>query len=287
MIELAAASKRYGRVTGLAEVTLTIASGESVAVIGENGAGKTTLLRLVSGVLQPTTGRVRVNGVTPVKRHTAALGIVGEALALKESFKVRSYLGIVARLSPGARRDTMMAIEALGVDGLLHKRIGQLSRGQRKRVALARAFICADRLLLLDEPFSGLDPGQVINLRKLIAAESASGKTIILNSHDLAELGTVAGRVIVLRRGELRFDGYLNELPLKQLWHFQLSSVGAVSESMVRSIPGVVDVNIDGQSLLIEVTSPAVVNELVAQVRPTAYAPMPPMEQIYRSVNAP
>jgi ABC-2 type transport system ATP-binding protein len=286
MIELLAASKIYDKVTGLSETTLNIASGESVAVIGENGAGKTTLLRLISGILKPTTGSVQVGGVTPTKRHSTSLGIVGEELALKETFKVCTYLNIFYKLSQNARNaDFMATIQALEVDSLLHKRIKKLSRGQRKRVALVRAFLCADRLLLLDEPFSGLDPGQVINLRNLITSVSADGKTVILNSHDLAELGTVAQRVIVLRRGEIRYDGYLKNIKIRQLWSFQMPSLQTEHRQILRSLQGVVHFEVDGQSLLIEVSSQTVVKELVDRLQPLTYNPISPMEQIYRLYN--
>lgn len=181
----------------LDDVSLTIGDGEVLGLLGPNGAGKSTLMKILVGLLQPASGSLSV----PTK---AEIGYLPELNPLYQDMYVREYLSFMARLS-----STPQPIEELtrltGLTPEAHKRIGQLSKGYRQRVGLAQALLQNPRLLILDEPTTGLDPNQLDDIHALIHA-LGKNRTIILSTHILQEVRAMCSRVVILDHGQIKAD---------------------------------------------------------------------------------
>ena len=204
MLELGGITKAFGTRRALAGVSLNVAAGEAVLLVGRNGAGKTTLLRIATGFMDPDAGTVTVDGIAMASqraRAQARFGYLPEHAPAPPELTVRAHLAMRARLK-GVHADVARAMAAAGVTSEAERRIGTLSKGFRQRVGLADALLGEPPLLVLDEPTSGMDPIQTRDLRDhLIAA--ATQRAVLVSSHAVADLETLATRVAVLRDGVL------------------------------------------------------------------------------------
>ncbi|MDB4961464.1 MAG: ATP-binding protein [Myxococcales bacterium] len=222
MIDIVGVSKRYGDVRALRHVTLQVASGELVAVLGESGSGKTTLLKLVNRLIDPDAGEIRIDGHPIATTDPVALrrtiGYVIQQAGLFPHWTVARNISTVPRLlgwdaaTIRARVDELLAV--VGLDGSHRDRYpDQLSGGQRQRVGVARALAARARLLLLDEPFGALDPITRVALQgELRRIHRELALTTIMVTHDMVEALTLADRIVVLYRGEVRQVGTPVEL---------------------------------------------------------------------------
>jgi ABC-2 type transport system ATP-binding protein len=205
MLRLGGISKAFGDRRALDDVTLEVAAGEAVLLVGRNGAGKTTLLRIVTGFLDPDAGDVKVDG---------ALGYLPENAPAPPELGVREHLLLRAHLKGlgrGARAAVDQVMAAAAVEQVASQRIGTLSKGFRQRVGLADALLGDPPLLVLDEPTSGMDPIQMRELREhLIGA--AKKRAVLVSSHAVTDLEPLARRVAVLRHGKLVACGTRDEL---------------------------------------------------------------------------
>ncbi|MDZ7337250.1 MAG: ABC transporter ATP-binding protein [candidate division KSB1 bacterium] len=217
MIELQHLTKRYGMTTALEDVTCTINKGEIVGFVGPNGAGKTTAMKIITTYTAPTSGTARVGGYDVLESPYDVRRIIGylpETVPLYADMLVSEYLRFIgeARHLNGKLHERMAwVIEACGLQPVLKRKIGVLSKGFRQRTCLAQALIHDPDVLILDEPTSGLDPLQIIGIRNLIK-QLAHEKTIILSTHILPEVATVADRVLVINQGKLVADGSFEDL---------------------------------------------------------------------------
>jgi len=206
VIVLTDVTKCYGSVTALSNLNLEIRGGETFGLLGPNGAGKTTTLRLVAGLARPTRGQVRVAGLDPwqnAREIRQQMGVMLDGGLLYDGLTVLENLLLFAGLFGAPLRAARDALERMGVADLQDRLAGKLSKGQRQRVALARAVLHGPRLLYLDEPTSGLDPAAAADLHGLIRTLRGQGVTILLSSHDMAEVETLCDRVCFLNRGRL------------------------------------------------------------------------------------
>jgi ABC-2 type transport system ATP-binding protein len=212
-------SKSYGRVHAVSGVTLTAAPGQVTGLLGPNGAGKTTLIRMVTAYLTPSAGRVTVGGhdtVDDSARARACIGYLPEANPLYPEMPVTAYLRYRAALYGvrAGRARTAAVARVVGrcwLGEVAGRRIGELSKGYKQRVGLAAALLHDPPLLVLDEPSSGLDPGQVREMRELIR-EVGSTKTVLVSSHVLPEVEQTVDRVVIVARGRVRADGTPEQL---------------------------------------------------------------------------
>jgi heme exporter protein A len=197
----------YGRSVALTGIDLELPSGLTVALFGANGAGKTTLLRILAQVLRPTRGEVRIFGRDPAREQAlvlSSLGFLSHEVALYLDLTPLENLLFTARLH-GLDRARIRAREALERVGLADRDepVRALSRGLQQRAALARALLHDPRLLLLDEPWTGLDPEAQGVLRERLSGHRARGGTTIFTTHDLGEGLRTADRVVLLSRGRI------------------------------------------------------------------------------------
>jgi len=170
---------------------------------GENGAGKSTLLRMIAGLSEPTEGSIQIFG-TPNKQALHQVGYMAHAPLLYDELDGMENLRFFAQLY-GLNSDAPLAeaIERVGLDPRLSRRVGQYSQGMRQRLSLARAIFHRPRLLLLDEPFSNVDPDSALQIAKLLAGMRSAGNTILLVTHQIGLLADLADEYLMLSHGEL------------------------------------------------------------------------------------
>lgn len=218
MIEVLDLTKSYGSVEALRGVSFHVAAGEIVGLLGPNGAGKTTTIKILTGYLHPDGGRVTVDGLD-VLTHTRAvqsrIGYLPENAPLYPELSVQSYLRMMADLREIPRDEQLQriseAVAATGLEQHLTRPIGQLSKGFRQRVGLAQAILHQPKLLILDEPTLGLDPTQIVEVRRLIR-RLAERSTVLFSTHILSEVEALCDRAIILLNGRVRADARLSEL---------------------------------------------------------------------------
>ncbi len=212
MIKAEQLTRRYGEFLAVDSVDFAIGQGEIVGLLGHNGAGKTTIMKMLTGYLEPSAGRVEVDGVDVAEQPKLvqrSLGYLSESLPLYPEMSVVDYLEYAAQLrgvavadQPRAVRD---AIEATELQGKAFDPIQTLSRGYRQRVGVAQAILHKPRFLVLDEPTNGLDPSQTQHMRDLIRRLSSQA-TIVLSTHIMQEVNAICDRAMILRNGRLVLD---------------------------------------------------------------------------------
>jgi len=218
MIDANNLSKSYGPIEALRGVTFHVAPGEIVGLLGPNGAGKTTAIKILTGYLHPDEGSVTVNGLdvlTHTREVQAQIGYLPESAPLYPELSVQKYLKMMAELRQIPEDEQLArisdAVYAAGLDDHLVRPIGQLSKGFRQRVGVAQAIIHQPQLLILDEPTIGLDPTQIVEVRRLIR-RLAERSTILFSTHILSEVEALCDRAIILMNGEIKADAHLSEL---------------------------------------------------------------------------
>ena len=214
-IVLAGAAKRFGPHTALHPIDLVIPRGQAVLLVGANGAGKSTLLRLVAGLCRPSAGKVKINGRDPQRtpEARAEIGLLSHQTLLYDELTARENLRFFAQLygldNPDQRRAAALA--AVGLNERLDQRVGSFSRGMKQRLAIARATLHGPSILLLDEPFTGLDANACAALHRLLRRFRQEGRTCILVTHRLDEAEGLVDRLLVIERGQWRLDQVLTE----------------------------------------------------------------------------
>ena len=209
MIEINNVTKKFYSLTALDKVSLHIPRGEVIGLLGPNGAGKTTLLKLIAGTLQPTSGQIQPqNGVWPT------IGYKPERLLFPNQ-RMQHYLERTAQISNIPKRDrSRIVADSLAQVDLTEtssKRIKECSKGVQQRLALAQTLIGSPPLVLLDEPAHGLDPAEQLKIYDCIRRLQAEGKTVLISSHQLAEITQVCSQIVILNRGQILYQNSMEE----------------------------------------------------------------------------
>jgi ABC-2 type transport system ATP-binding protein len=217
-IEASGLCKNYGSVVALDDVSFSVEKGEVIGLLGPNGAGKTTLMKILTGYLQPDSGDAEVAGSDVIASPLVVqeqIGYLPESAPLYHDMAVQEYLTMIAELRGVAiekRRERLSdAIHATGLEDYLTRRIGNLSKGYRQRVGIAQAIVHRPDLLILDEPTTGLDPNQIVDIRDLIKKLSEHS-TVMLSTHILPEVEMTCERVLMIANGKLRADSKVADL---------------------------------------------------------------------------
>jgi len=219
MISTAGLTKFYDAHPAVRDVSLFVPAGETCALVGPNGAGKTTLLKMLAGLLRPSSGKIEVAdievGAEPKRLHRL-VGYVPDTYGLYDELRVRQFLEYFARAHGVEPANVAKRIDAvLGLTNLGGKRdaqVGALSRGMRQRLVIAKTLLHAPKVLLLDEPASGLDPHARMELRDLIRQLAALGTTLLVSSHILTELADFSTSVVIMERGRVVRSGRIDAL---------------------------------------------------------------------------
>lgn len=218
MIEVSHLTKQYGNHLAVDDVSFTVADGQICGLLGPNGAGKSTIMNILTGYLSATSGQVTVAGHPLPEEADAAKACVGylpEQPPLYPEMTVQEYLTFAAELKgvkkAERKEQVCRAARRTGLETVLPRLIRSLSKGYKQRVGIAQALLGSPRLIILDEPTVGLDPAQVIEIRKLIR-ELGRAHTVILSSHILSEVQAVCQQILILSKGHLAAAGSLGEL---------------------------------------------------------------------------
>jgi ABC-2 type transport system ATP-binding protein len=210
---------RFGKVTALDGLEIIAPPGQVLAILGPNGAGKTTFVRTVATLLKPTGGELRVRGNDVARKPTAVrrdIGLAGQFAAVEPTMTGRENLEMTARLfghrRPAARRAASAVIEQIGLEEVADRRSATYSGGQRRRLDLGASLVGAPRLLLLDEPTTGLDPASRREVWEAVRGLVAAGTDVLLTTHYLDEADELADNVLVIDHGRAIASGTLSEL---------------------------------------------------------------------------
>ena len=215
-IEVTHLLKVYGEQKAVNDISFQVDQGEIVGFLGPNGAGKSTTMKIITGYLTQTSGRVAVCGINVATDPLAAkkkIGYLPELNALYYDMYVKEYLGFIAAIHKISNPESAIgkSITMVGLSAESKKKIGQLSKGYKQRVGLAAALIHDPDVLILDEPTTGLDPNQIIEIREVIKKQGQN-KTVLFSSHILQEVEAICDRVIIIHKGILVADDKLSNL---------------------------------------------------------------------------
>jgi ABC-2 type transport system ATP-binding protein len=236
MIEVKELSKRYGDVEAVRGVSFSVGKDQVLGFLGPNGAGKTTIMKILTGYHYPTGGAAFVDGLSVQEQSVAVkarIGYLPEGVPLYGDLTVDEYLGFVAdarQVAKGERAAKIgTAVEACGLGGMRGRRIETLSKGYKQRTGLAGAIVHDPPILILDEPTTGLDPNQIIEIRNLIK-ELGKRKTVILSTHILQEVEAVCNQVLILNEGRIAAQGTPEEIAVSMKggvsWRLRLKAGG-------------------------------------------------------------
>jgi len=203
-------NKFYGKQQALTDISFSLNKGEIVGFLGPNGAGKSTLMKIITCCLEQDSGKVQVCDLDTIEQNlkvTAKIGYLPEHNPLYTDMYIKEYLTFVGRIYKVANLDNRIAeiIQQTGLTTEKSKKIGELSKGFKQRVGLAAALIHNPEILILDEPTTGLDPNQLVEIRNLIK-EVGKNKTVLLSTHIMQEVDKMCNRVIIINKGKIVDD---------------------------------------------------------------------------------
>ena len=239
-LEAASLVKRYGTVSALAGIDLTAAHGEILGLLGPNGAGKTTAIEILVGLRAPTEGTARVLGLDPVRQRDAVrqrVAVQPQSTALFERQTVAETLRLWASLHPDPA-DPEEIVERMGLTGSRDIRVGKLSGGQRQRLLVGTALVSGPRLLVLDEPSTGMDPNARRDLWTAIRTHRDGGGTTLLSTHSMEEAADLCDRVALLDRGRVTALGTPADLVAEHVPEHADRGVGYGLELIFRDLTG-------------------------------------------------
>lgn len=216
-IEVLSVTKSYGPEFSLHDVNLNVESGKIFALLGPNGAGKTTLVKLMLSLMHADLGSIKINGVDSQESASRnGVAFIPEKFSFFPYYTVRGVLeffGAMKGLSGDDLKSQIdSALHELNITELQHRKLQSLSKGQVQRTGLASLLIGENQLLILDEPFSGLDPIGMRDLKDILKKQKAMGKTIFLNSHILSEMEQICDDVAILNNGQILFNGTIQSV---------------------------------------------------------------------------
>ena len=218
-IQVKDVSKYYGQQAALQSISFEVKKGDIVGFLGPNGAGKSTLMKIISTYLTADEGRVDIcqeNVEGNPLNVRQKVGYLAEHNPLYLEMYIKEYLGFVAELYGCSKKRVVEMIEQTGLSPEQHKKIGELSKGYRQRVGLAAALIHEPEVLILDEPTTGLDPNQLVEIRNLIK-NSGKNKTVMLSTHIMQEVEKMCNRVIIINKSKIVADEQLESLKAKKI----------------------------------------------------------------------
>lgn len=232
-------SKSYNSQKALNNISFSVNKGSVVGFLGPNGAGKSTTMKILTGFIKPTAGTVFVNGINVAENPIEAKKIIGylpENNPLYKDMYVKEYLQFQGAIYKTNKESISAIIEKVGLKPEAQKKVGQLSKGFQQRVGLASALLHNPEVLILDEPTTGLDPNQLVEIRELIK-EIGKDKTVLLSTHIMQEVEAVCDRVIIIKKGEIVVDKLLNDLRSNQQQVIEVTFDYKIEEQFIKKLP--------------------------------------------------
>ena len=292
-IEVRHLSRTFDDVRAVDDVSLTVGAGLLTGFVGGNGAGKTTTMRMVMGVLSPTGGEVLWGGRPITALDRRSFGYMPEERGLYPKQPVIDQLVYLGRLrgmgTAAARQSVTEHLERLGLADRARDHVEKLSLGNQQRVQIIAAHMGHPRALVLDEPFSGLDPAAVDSMADLLREHTARGVPVLFSSHQLDLVERLCERLVVLARGRVVAAGTPDDLRTRSVLRHRLVLSG--DAGWVRGIPGIHAVDVEGHTALLEIVEPGAERRLLEEALRRGdvleLSPQrPSLAQIYREVTA-
>lgn len=245
MLKVEGVTKYYGNFLAVDNLSFTVKPGEIFGLLGINGAGKTTTFRMIMGLLEPTSGKITLNGKPIDYSVTDSIGFLTEERSLLTKMTVKEQCLFYGTLKGMSKEKILNRLEELlvkfGISEYMNKKIKELSKGNQQKVQFITAIINEPKLLILDEPFSGLDPFNVELFKKEIIEMAEKGSMIIFSSHRMEHVELFCKKLVVLLRGKSVLEGYLKDIKA-QYRKKNILIKGDVSKKELKEIPGVLDV---------------------------------------------
>ena len=241
-IKVIAVSKIYKTQKALNEVSFSADKGQIIGFLGPNGAGKSTMMKILTGFINPNSGQVFVDEIDVLKNPIEAQKIIGylpEHNPLYADMYVREYLQFQASIFKIDKSQIETCIEKVGLTQEAHKKINQLSKGYQQRVGLAAAILHDPKVLILDEPTTGLDPNQIVEIRELIK-ELGKEKTVLFSTHIMQEVEAICDRVIIIKKGEILVDKKLAELKQNNQQIIEVTFNSKIEEQLIQQLHNIV-----------------------------------------------
>ncbi|MEP6619548.1 MAG: ABC transporter ATP-binding protein [bacterium] len=258
-IDLQNLTKRYGAVTAVNDLTLQVAPGEIVAFLGPNGAGKTTTIDMMLGLARPDAGSVRIHGMTPADSIARGdIAAVMQTGGLLKDFTVAETVQYTASLYPHAR-PIEEVLDRAGIRGIATRRVGKCSGGEQQRLRFAMALLSDPRLLILDEPTTGMDVEGRREFWQAIRQDAKRGRTILFATHYLDEADAYADRIVLIREGSIVADGTTAEIKNLASGRRVRATLDNPDLVALRAIDGVIAVELRGDSVFINCSDSDVV----------------------------
>jgi Cu-processing system ATP-binding protein len=213
MIEISQLSKKFGKLTVLDELSLTLDSPGIFAVLGPNGSGKTTLIKSILGMVIPDRGRISISGQPILRKwlYRNDINYLPQIANFPGNLSVRELIGMVKNLRPKVANDGLL-IKKFGLEPFLDKKLSNLSGGTKQKVNIVLTFMFESDLIILDEPTTGLDPISLIQLKEIIQQEKKKGRTILITSHIMSFVEEIADEIVFLLDGKIYFKGSAKDL---------------------------------------------------------------------------
>ena len=294
MLDVIHLTRTFGQLTAVDDVTFTVPAGQMIGFVGGNGAGKTTTMRMIMGLLAPASGQVNLNGRPITRSDRSRFGYMPEERGLYAKQPILSQLIYLAELK-GMTRDSAAAeasglMARFGLGDRLKDKLEKLSLGNQQRVQIAAAVMADPIGLILDEPFSGLDPKATDQMAALLGERSARGVPVLFSSHQLDLIDRLCDGLVILSAGRVVASGTKDELESRGAVRHRLVLDG--DAGWVRGLPGLRVDEVDGASAVLEVLTPGAEHNLLAEAlrRGTVivFARLrPSLSEIYREVTAP
>ena len=293
MLELNGLTRRYGDHLAVDDVSFTVPQGQMVGFVGGNGAGKTTTMRMIMGVLAPSAGEVLWQGRPATRTERSRFGYMPEERGLYPKQPVLAqltYLGQLHGMQKGAARErSAELLERFGLGERTKSKVEELSLGNQQRAQIIASVLGDPLMLVLDEPFSGLDPAAVDQMSELLRERTAAGVPVLFSSHQLDLVDRLCDAIVVLHHGRVVASGTSEQLRAGAPLRYRLTT--SSDTGWVRGVPGVQVVDLDGPSVLLQPQDEPTAERLLAdavarggvkeftRVRPT-------LSEIYREVAA-
>jgi len=295
VIETRNLTKRFGSFTAVAEVSLRVNSGEVLVLLGPNGAGKTTTTRMLASILPPSGGEARVAGfdvVTQAAEVRRRIGLLTEHHGLYTRMRAGEYLAFFGSMyglrEDEARRRGRDLLEQVGMPDVIHRRLGEFSKGMRQKLALVRALLHDPPVLLLDEPTSAMDPASARLVRDSILELRSSRRTLVVTTHNLAEAEQLADQLAIICQGAIAAQGSVQELKRVHAGPpiMELRAAGPL-DGALRTLPADLKVVASGPDWVrYQAGAPAEANPRVLAAMATAGVPVITLSEVGRSLEA-
>lgn len=293
MLALHHITRRFGAAVAVDDVSFTITPGAMTGFVGANGAGKTTTMRMIMGVLEPSAGGLTWYGRPLTRADAEDFGYMPEERGLYPKQRILDqliYLGEIQKMTRGdARRAAIDHLDRFGLAGRMHDHLEALSLGNQQRVQIIAAVMSAPTALILDEPFSGLDPGAVDAMSEVLRTHTERGIPVLFSSHQLDLVDRLCDSLLILSHGRLVASGSEDQLRAGAPHRYRIRVSG--DAGWVRDVPGIACLDVDGTTALVDITTPGAELTLprTALDRGDLYEfarVVPSLSEIYREVTA-